>query len=151
VFKKMIFVAALFMLSQANAYHYGMAGCGLGSLVFADQPGKIQIVSGILNNLVSPQTFAITSGTSGCYEDQSSSAKINYIEKNIVSLKADAARGQGETVDGLITLLKCKQADTVKGEFKNNFNEIFENQSAEQVLIKIQNNQVVKSSCGTIG
>lgn len=77
-------LAALFVLSQAHAYHYGMAGCGLGSLVFQDQPGKIQIVAATVNNIVSPQTSAITSGTSGCYEDGSASAKLDYIETFIL-------------------------------------------------------------------
>ena len=46
---------------------YGTAGCGLGSLVFGDQPGIIQIVAATLNG-IGGQTFAITSGTSNCGE-----------------------------------------------------------------------------------
>ena len=151
VLKIIGFVATLLMLSQSYANHYGMAGCGLGSLVFADQPGKIQIVAATVNNMVSPQTSAITSGTSGCYEEQGSSAQLNYIETNIVSLKADAARGQGETIEGLMTLLGCQQADSVKSEIKNNYRQIFQNESALGILNAIQNNSVVRSTCGAVG
>lgn len=142
-------LAAFFMLSQAHAYHYGMAGCGLGSLVFQDQPGKIQIVAATVNNIVSPQTSAITSGTSGCYEDGSASAKLDYIETNMVSLKEDAARGQGETLEGLMTLMGCDQS--VKSEFKNNYKQIFNNSQPQQVFEAIKSNNAVQKSCASIG
>lgn len=145
------FVATLLMLSQSYANHYGMAGCGLGSLVFQDQPGKIQIVASTVNNLVSPQTSGITSGTSGCYEDKGSSASLNYIETNMVSLKADAARGQGETIEGLMTLLGCSQSPAVKSEIKNNYQSIFNTNSATSILNAIKANTVVRSSCQAVG
>ncbi len=151
VLKLVGFVATLLMLSQSYANHFGMAGCGLGSLVFQDQPGKIQIVASTLNDIVSPQTSAITSGTSGCYEEQGSSASLNYIETNMVSLKEDAARGQGETIEGLMTLLGCSQSSAVKSEIKNNYQNIFNSNSASSILNAIQNNSVVRSSCGSVG
>ena len=54
----------------------------MGSLVFQDQPGKIQIVAATVNNLVSPQTFALTTGSSGCYEESRSDVSLRYIENN---------------------------------------------------------------------
>ena len=144
------FIAALLVLSQAQALHYGMAGCGLGSLVFQDQPGKIQIVAATVNNLVSPQTSAITSGTSGCFENASGSAKINFIETNIVTLKADSARGNGETLESLITMMGCKDSQSIKSEIKNNYNSIFENQSSEDILNAIKSNQNVQKNCSTL-
>ncbi len=144
------FVATLLMLSQSYAAQFGMAGCGLGSLIFADQPGKIQIVSGLLN-WYSVQSSSITSGTSGCYEEQGSSASLDYIETNMVSLKEDAARGQGETIEGLMTLLGCAQSSAVKSEIKNNYQQIFNSNSASSVLNAIKNNSVVRSTCGSVG
>ena len=149
--KKISFVSALFVLSQAQAYHYGMAGCGLGSLAFKDQPGMIQVSASTVNNIVSPQTSAITSGTSGCYDTGSSAAKLDYIEINKVSLKEDAARGQGETLEGLITLLGCKEHLTIKNEIKNNFNTIFGQDNAQGILKAIQSNSSVQKSCETLG
>ncbi len=51
VLKLVGFVATLLMLSQSYANHFGMAGCGLGSLVFGDQTGKIQIVAATINGV----------------------------------------------------------------------------------------------------
>lgn len=149
--KKISFVATLLVLSQVQASHYGMAGCGLGSLVWQDQPGMIQVAAATVNNIVSPQTSAITSGTSGCYEDGGSSAKIDYIETNKVALKEDAARGQGETLHGLMTLLGCTQAQEFNAEIKNNYKTIFGQDSAQGILKAIQSNSTVQKSCGTLG
>lgn len=150
VLKIIGFVATLLMLSQSYAQHYGMAGCGLGNLVLKDSPGKIQIVVGTING-TGLQTSAISSATSGCYEEQGASIKLNYIETNMVSLKSDAARGQGETIDGLMTLLGCQQSDSVKSAIKNNYRQIFQNESAQSILNAIQNNTVVRSTCGVVG
>ena len=40
---------------------YGLAGCGLGSMVFGDQKGMIQILAATTNNTFGTQTFGITS------------------------------------------------------------------------------------------
>lgn len=149
--KKIYFIAALLVLSQAHAYHYGLAGCGIGSLAFQDQPGKIQIFAATLNNIISPQTSAITSGTSGCYETGGSAAKLNYIETNKLSLKVDAARGQGETLEGLMTLLGCEEQNTIQNEIKNNYNSIFNEDSASEILKAIQSNSTMQKSCKTLG
>lgn len=148
--KKISFVATLIVLSQAQGAQYGMAGCGVGSLVFQDQPGMIQIVAVTVNQM-SVQTSAITSGTSGCYEDGSSSAKLDYIEANKVALKEDAARGQGETLQGLTTLLGCSQAQEVNSEIKNNYKSIFGQDNAQDILKAIRSNSTVQKSCVTLG
>lgn len=151
VLKKISFVATLIVLSQAQGAHYGMAGCGVGSLVFQDQPGMIQIVASTVNNLVSPQTSAISSGTSGCYEEGSSSAKLDYIEANKIALKEDAARGQGETLQGLTTLLGCASSQDVNSEIKNNYKSIFGQDNAQDILRAIRSNSTVQKSCVTLG
>ncbi|MEN0057326.1 MAG: DUF3015 family protein, partial [Bdellovibrio sp.] len=46
---------------------YGTAGCGLGSLVFGNEKGPVQIVAATLNG-TGVQTFGITTGTSNCGE-----------------------------------------------------------------------------------
>lgn len=147
---KISFVVALLGLSQAHASHYGMAGCGLGSLVFNDQPGNVQIAAATINNLVSPQTSALTSGTSGCYEDSSSSAKLNYIEVNQVALKEDAARGNGETLAGLGTLLGCKDQSVFRSEIKANYNSIFQKNNAQGIFEAIKSNPSVQKTCNTL-
>src|SRR6266571_3742686 len=42
---------------------YGAAGCGLGSMVFGNQPGGVQVLAAT-TNATGIQTFGITTGTS---------------------------------------------------------------------------------------
>jgi hypothetical protein len=149
--KKITLIGAFMAISQAYAANYGMAGCGVGGLVFKDQPGNIQIVAATLNDLISPQTSAISSGTSGCYDAPASEAQVNYIETNKVSLKADVARGNGETLDGLMTMLGCKETKSIKVEIKNNYKNIFNSENTKDIFEAIKNNQLVKASCSTLG
>src|ERR1035437_8475528 len=89
---------------------YGAAGCGLGSLIFHDQEGMIQIVSATLNSIYSHQMFAISSGTSNCEGgERRASAKL-FIEGNKVALQDDVARGSGETVTALSKLMGCEDS-----------------------------------------
>lgn len=148
--KKVAFFAALVITANAQAAHYGMAGCGLGSMVFKDQPGKIQIVASTVNNIVSPQTFAISSGTSGCFEDGSSSAHLKYIETNKVALQNDVSRGSGETLDGLMTILGCQNQPAVKSSLKKNYDQIFTRDSAPQIMDAIKNNSQLKQNCSRL-
>ncbi|MDH5692336.1 MAG: DUF3015 domain-containing protein, partial [Gammaproteobacteria bacterium] len=56
-------LAAPFAAAQAD----GSAGCGLGKLVLEGKSGTgMNIGAAILNNLIIPQTSAMTSGTMGC-------------------------------------------------------------------------------------
>lgn len=141
------FVATLLLLSQANANRYGMAGCGLGAMVIGSEPGLIQILVGTVNGTGS-QTSAITSGTSGCYEAGGASAQVDYIEMNMVSLKEDIARGQGEALEGLMTLLNCSQKSSIQSELKNSYQQIFQVETAEGVLRAIRAQSSVQQSCG---
>jgi hypothetical protein len=139
----------------ANAGHYGMAGCGVGALVFGDQPGKIQIVAGLLNNLISPQTSAITSGTSNCYEDSGRAASDMYIETNKVALQEDIARGQGETLAGLLTIWKCDNTSQIGSSLQQNYNQIFAAPgSSSEIKGSMQNtiktNKNLAAACQTL-
>jgi hypothetical protein len=151
VLKKLTFLAALLVANAANANHYGMAGCGVGSLVFADQPGNVQIVAATLNDLISPQTSALTSGTSGCYEDSNSQAQLNYIEINKVALKTDIARGNGESLQGLITIMGCKNSNELKNEIKKEYKNIFNSEDSSKIYQAIKNNKTIQNSCSILG
>lgn len=141
--------------SFANAAgQYGMAGCGVGALVFGDEPGKVQIVAGILNNLISPQTSAITSGTSNCYEDYGRAATDMYIETNKVALQADVARGQGEALAGLLTMWNCNNASQIGSTLQKNYGQIFATSAVAEIKGSIQstikNTEAVAASCQTL-
>src|SRR5262245_3666530 len=74
-------------VSTAQAQNYGMAGCGLGSLLFGKDNTKLmQVLAGIINATGGSQTFGISSGTSNCVEggvvkaerEQTAFAEVNF-------------------------------------------------------------------------
>ena len=120
-------------------------GCGLGSMVFAGQSGKVYKVLGATTNGTSGnQTFGITFGTLGCDGSgtiTSSQKLAMFIDGNMDNLARDMAKGEGETLATLSEVWGIKQAD--KSEFNSvaqaNFAEIFksENVTSEEVFANL--------------
>lgn len=86
-------------------------GCGLGKKLWGDWKGQKQIAPQMFmasTNVTGSYTFAITSGTSGCSNDgtvwDSQKASL-FIEVNYASLAQDMARGGGEHLTSLATLM----------------------------------------------
>ena len=105
---------------------YGLAGCGLGSMLFGDQKGMIQILAATTNNTLGNQTFGITSGTSNCVESASgTSGARTFIEGNREALAKDAARGSGETITTLSAIAGCKDAKAVGVTLQKRFAQLF--------------------------
>ncbi len=134
----LVLVAGAFIASSANAANYGMAGCGLGSMAFGNDNGKIQILAATLNG-TGVQTFGITSGTSNCV-DSGATASAMYIAVNQESLKKDIARGEGESLNGLSQVLKCEDASKLNTTLQQNYSSIFtsSNVKSEEVNANIQ-------------
>src|SRR2546423_623318 len=104
---------------------YGLAGCGLGSMVFGDQKGPIQILAATTNGTFGSQTFGITSGTSNCVESSGTQGARNFIEGNREALAKDAARGSGETITTLSAVAGCKDAKAVGVTLQKQFTRLF--------------------------
>jgi hypothetical protein len=105
---------------------YGLAGCGLGSLIFGDQQGAIQILASTTNYFLGTQTFGISSGTSNCVENASGTPGTRaFIEGNRESLAKDAARGSGETITTLSAIAGCKDAKAVGAALQKQFTRLF--------------------------
>lgn len=86
---------------------YGMAGCGLGSVLLPNGP---QVATSIINGLFWNQVFVISSGTSNCQNDdlrQASSEQEQFMLSNFRSIASEAAQGRGETLTGLAETLGC--------------------------------------------
>ena len=105
---------------------YGSAGCGLGSMVFGAQEGPVQILAATTNNIIIPQTFAITTGTSNCGKSvfAMNGTKV-FIEANREALAKDAARGSGETLITLSFIAQCKDTKAVSATLQRNYTAIF--------------------------
>ena len=116
---------------------YGLAGCGLGSLIFGDQQGAVQILASTTNGTFGSQTFGISSGTSNCVENASGTSGTRaFIEGNREVLAKEAARGGGETITTLSAIAGCKDAKAVGATLQKRFTRLFPaagNASAVQV------------------
>jgi hypothetical protein len=119
----------------------GLAGCGLGSLVFEGKPGPIQIVAATLNGTFGTQTFGITTGTSNCVEGGGEKAALdqtNFTKINFASLSNEAAIGSGEYIEAYAELFGCD--DDVKGDFaavlKLNHREIFAPKASADTVVE---------------
>ena len=123
---------------------YGAAGCGLGSLVFGDQPGGVQILAATTNGTVGSQTFGITFGTSNCGEAVIGGGGARmFIEGNQEMLAKDAARGSGETISTLSHLAGCpdpvKVGAALQKSYEANFVQPSRDAVAERVISTLRN------------
>jgi hypothetical protein len=152
--KRLLWSIALVSLSlisgSAFAASYGMAGCGVGALVLGDQPGKIQILAATLNNIISPQTSAITSGTSNCFED-SQTASAMFITVNKTALSKDISRGSGESLAGLSKILKCSDSDKLGNVLQKSYGEIFPSEKTSPAEINDSIRKTIRSDAELAG
>ena len=103
---------------------YGAAGCGLGSLVFGNQPGAVQILAATTNGTFASQTFGITTGTSNCGAGLVAQGTKNFVEANRESLAKDMSRGQGETIGALTVMAGCADSHQVGAALQAHFEQI---------------------------
>lgn len=102
-------VPALLLLSSAAfGKNYGMAGCGLGSLVIKTND-KMQIVASTLN-ATGVQTFGISTGTSNCLPASKVAilkSQEHFVMENLESLRRDMVKGDGEYLASYAEVLGC--------------------------------------------
>ncbi|TKB69277.1 MAG: DUF3015 domain-containing protein [Nitrospira sp.] len=86
-------------------------GCGLGKLAWENYKGQKEIAPQVLmvtTNGTGMNTFAISSGTSGCTNDgkvMSEHKTTVFASLNFEALSAEMAQGQGEHLASLATLM----------------------------------------------
>lgn len=126
---------------------YGMAGCGLGSLIIKNHSKGPQIGAAFLN-VTGVQTSGISSGSSNCKMNKEDFARVEqevFMEVNLSSLAKDAAQGQGEHLSAFAEILGCSQDlgvfNTVS---RSNYERIFQGQDSKAVLSNFKN--VIKSN-----
>jgi len=151
----LLFLAAVFSSGVAMADGYGTAGCGLGSIVFGNKSGIIQIFAATTNGTSASQTFGITSGTSNCKDTDAGKASAKaFIEANREALAKEIARGKGESIKNLATIAGCSDSAAVGSHLKKNFKQIFPSQSASttdvsgSIIQTLQSND--KLSCSKL-
>jgi hypothetical protein len=128
--KHVIAILALSLASlPALAGDYGDAGCGLGSLVWGSNKGKLaQICAATTNATSYSQTFGITTGTSKC--TSSGFVKAEHEQEYFANVNRDAlyqemAAGHGETVAGLAALMGCENVKAFSTFTQTHYAQIF--------------------------
>jgi len=147
--------AALFGLvflgtpQQAEAGPYGDAGCGLGSLLFGNSPGLVQVLASTTNGTLGSQTFGITTGTSNCgLSGGAVGGARNFVETNRETFAKDAARGNGETIAALSTIAGCTDRQAVGRVLQSNFNRVFTSVQASDRQVSANVISVLKKEPG---
>jgi hypothetical protein len=94
-----------------------IGSCGWGAKLFDGQSGIApQVLAVTTNGTFGNQTFAITSGTSGCTQDGSVRSNWKtalFIDGNKEMLARDMSVGSGETLDSLAHLMGVESQDRV--------------------------------------
>jgi hypothetical protein len=115
--KKQLLFAAMLIACSPIAAHAAAGtmesgpGCGLGAMMWADSAAKKHILQQAMiatTNGTGMQTFAITSGTSGCTNDGVivQKERVNvFAGINFDSLSQEMAQGSGEHLSSLATLM----------------------------------------------
>lgn len=141
--KKSILLAGaiLFVASVANAHD--STGCGMGSLAWQGEKGKLpQVLAVTTNGTFGTQTFGISSGTSGCDPNGTITGgtrkmAVTFLENNLDQFALDASRGEGETIDTLAGILKVDSK--VLGEkAKENFAYIFDSEDVQVLDVALK-------------
>lgn len=129
-------VLSLSVVGSVFAENYGSAGCGLGSMIFGDQPGGIQVIAATTNASTYSQLFGITSGTSNCDKQPKSfsNRKLNeFVVANVDNLAKDIAMGHGESLETVAELMGIPAAQRMQvyAKLQSNFTKIFTSEKVE--------------------
>ena len=139
-------VLAFAPISAFAAGENNIGSCGWGTKLFSGQRGIAPQVFGATTNGTSGnQTFAISSGTSGCTQDglvTSNWKTAAYIDSNKTQFARDTAKGSGDTIASLGRILKVDSShqDLFAATLKDNFDRIFTdvNVSTDDIVLSLR-------------
>lgn len=143
--------APRYAAKKAYQRPYGMAGCGLGSMIIPRNGAQIFAAT---TNGTGVQTVGITLGTSNCVDDSSSqvaSKMDKYIHGNKAQFEGDVAKGNGETIVALSQVMGCSESaqlgKTLKANYQNIFSEVNTNIVTDNIITVIQNDDQLSQQC----
>jgi len=139
-------VLAVFPVAAMAAGENNIGACGWGSKVFEGQGGIApQVLGATTNGTSGNQTFAITSGTSGCTQDGAVSSNWRtamFIDGNKQKLARDMSVGSGEALDSLAHLIGVDTQDRAAFNrvAKDNLERIFPSDevATQQVVVALR-------------
>jgi hypothetical protein len=127
----LVVVAVVVWVSTASAVEQRNVGCGLGTMAFEGQNGLLsQVAASSTNGLFFNQSFGITSGTLQCQQHQTitMNERVNtFVAENMDSVAKDIARGEGEHLDTMASLMEIQQAERphLYAVLQQNFSRIY--------------------------
>lgn len=144
--------------STSFVRNYGMAGCGLGSVVMGKDGG--QVSAGTTNGTSFNQTFGISAGSLNCVD--SASAEVagridHFILVNRSQIQGDIARGTGETILALGNFMGCTDSSKLIGtQLKANYSSIFNgevktNEITDSIITVILSSPELSHQCNKLG
>ena len=130
--------------SQSAAY--GMAGCGLGSVLFGETESRGgQILAATTNGIYGNGTFGMSSGTSNCVPDRSASSaavKKNmdmFVAANREALANDIAKSNGETIVTMSNIMGCNDSAYLGAKLQSRYESIFDSKEDMKVSDNMYN------------
>lgn len=127
-------VAVLALTTSAMAGVNSQTGCGLGAIIIKDDSSAVMLALQATTNATSGnQTFAITSGTSGCKKTKfvMNERAQEFVASNMDVLAKEIAVGHGESIDTLAELLEIQDTATFSASLQSNYNSIYTSKSVE--------------------
>ncbi|MBM9590451.1 DUF3015 domain-containing protein [Leptospira sp. 201903075] len=159
LFLSVAVVAVTMTSTSVEAKKYGMAGCGLGSLVISTND-ITQIFAATSNGIYGNQTFGITSGTSNCTADgvvKQDKVQELFITMNYDSLGQEMASGKGEKLESLGNLLGCSNDSLSRfGQVtKENYAKLITEDSTPASVLsavksEVKSDKILAKSCSQI-
>ena len=127
-------------VGQTDKGYYGMAGCGLGSVLFGESENRGgQILSSTTNGLYSNNTFGMSSGSSNCIPEKSArTAEVKknmnmFIDANKEALANDIVKRDGETILALGEIVGCKDTNYLGAKLQSRYGIIYDKTDSNSV------------------
>jgi hypothetical protein len=145
-------------VESSDQGYYGMAGCGLGSVLFGESENKGgQILASTTNGVYSNNTFGVSSGTSNCVP--SKGAKTAEVQRNVEifvaanrdALANDIVKSRGETIVTVAGIMGCKDTNYLGDKLQTRYETIFKNSAntelARNVVDTVKSDRYLFETC----
>jgi hypothetical protein len=130
---KKIITAISILSAAAFAGGNPNTGCGLGSMLIPNQDTvATQVLAATTNGTFGNQTFGITSGSLNCtkpYKLVMNEKAQKFASQNMDEIAIEAAAGEGESLDTLLSLMDVEDKEAAKAKIKANFSKIYANEN----------------------
>ena len=147
----------LYSFAASAKTPYGMAGCGLGSVLMGSEGG--QLSASTTNGSSFNQTFGITSGSSNCLETSKAAAlnaQQEFMYNNYGLLAKEIAQGDGEALRAFANTFGCSKeiysnfATKMQGSYSKIFSAPGSMAALSVVQGEIRDNTQLSQSCSLV-